>query len=718
MRKEQEIFDELADLCKSKGYAHAIAFFCFRDNLVGYKDQLKGKDYAKLFSWERLIRTEISTLIGQMARSPIDFSHPGQSALEHMLAKSEALLKELHQAMMAPFTEIFKAALANPEHLNPISSAEAMREPIFYGAESAYSFQYRDLAPKKYSRDEEWLRRNKGFSIEEARKVVVSIMNFLNENAVATLKKLKDVPPEDWSVLGAFEFSITDIEKGADLPAETIEKILDAFTTQSAGNGAFTSLHEFNSTNSCPLLKNGDRRYILFQYVSLTEALYDTPFYWMTADVDYRDQAFSNRGKFTEEFTTERLRRVFGDARVFQNVDVWAGKGKKFGEIDTLVLFADRAVVIQAKSKKLTLEARKGNDLQLKTDFKGAVQDACDQALECSRKLIEGLQFTDVAGKEIKLPKLIRKVHPLCVVSDHYPALTFQAQQFLKAEVVLPVEKPLVCDVFWLDVVTEMLETPLRFLSYLELRAKAGDNVLISHENVVLGYHLKQNLWLGKYDFMHLHDDISADLDVAMAVRREGIDGDRTPPGILTQLRDTRIGRIVGEIEKRSEPASVGLGLELLMLSGKAAREIGDAIDKIASVAAKDHREHDVTVAFAGTKSGLTVHCNTLPNDAAAKKLEAHCEIRKYSQKATTWHGLAVGEGDAAIKFGVMLDYPWKEDSKLEEAVKEMPDPLPAKALPDMIRKLVPKRKFGRNERCPCGSGLKYKKCCLTRPRD
>jgi hypothetical protein len=40
----------------------------------------------------------------------------------------------------------------------------------------------------------------------------------------------------------------------------------------------------------------------------------------------------------------------------------------------------DIAIVLQAKSKKLTLPARKGNDLQLQADFKAAVQDGVDQA--------------------------------------------------------------------------------------------------------------------------------------------------------------------------------------------------------------------------------------------------------------------------------------------------------------------------------------------------
>jgi hypothetical protein len=50
----------------------------------------------------------------------------------------------------------------------------ALREPIFYGGESAYGFQYRDFAELKYGADDAWLRTNKRFTIGEVRKVVAA----------------------------------------------------------------------------------------------------------------------------------------------------------------------------------------------------------------------------------------------------------------------------------------------------------------------------------------------------------------------------------------------------------------------------------------------------------------------------------------------------------------------------------------------------------------
>jgi hypothetical protein len=721
-RAEQEIFNDLAALCISPGYAHAVAHFCLRDQVVGYGDALKSEDYAKLFSFDRLIRTEISTLIGLMVRAPRDLTMPDGKILEGYIGRTEALLKELHHAMNAPAMAELREAFADPEKFkgfDPFARGAALREPIFYGAESAYSFQYRDLSVLKYVRDEDWLKKNKGFSPEEAKTTVAAIDEVLSNNLLETLKAMKALPPEKWSIFGGFEFSASDIAEKSELPEPTVKAVIDAFTYPEEGNPTFTSLNEFNAVNAFPMLKADEGKYVLFLYMSLTEALYETPFYWMTGDKSYSATAMNNRGLFTEEFSSARLERVFGPDKVFRNVDIWetSARKRRLGEIDTLVLIGDRAIVVQAKSKKLTLAARKGNDLQLQGDFKAAVQDACDQAVSCSQHLVAGATFlADSSGKEIPVPASLKKIHPICVVSDHYPALSFQAQQFLSFSPSDHIEQPLVCDVFFIDVVTEFLETPLRLLSYLELRARAGNNVSLSHEIVALGYHLKQNLWLGEHDFIALEDDIAVDVHIAMAARRDGVDGEKVPGGILTEIKGTAVGRIIEEIERRTEAGAIGTGLELLKLSGQSANYLSPAIDKIAADAAKDGKSHDVTVASSQAGSGITVHCSSLPNDVAARQLERHCELRKYSVKATKWFGLVLQPGNGAIRLGLMLDYPWEQDAAMDAAVAKMPDARPIETLADSPKGGRGKRrKIGRNEPCPCGSGLKYKKCHLAK---
>lgn len=716
MSKEQEIFDDLARLCVCPGYAHVIAYFCYRDNIVRYKEELKSEDFSKLFSPDRLIRTEISTLLGLMVREELNFSIPTPSQFQELIENTERLLRELHDALNQPFVEALKKMDAESASDDPFDTAEAMREPIFYGSESAFSWQYRDLAEKKYAGDDEWLKGNKGFTIGDARRIVNAIGDFLNSKLRSTLRGLKDLPREEWSALKGFQFSPEDIVAESNLPNEAVVNFLDAFCFANDGNPTFTSLHEFNATNAFPILKIVDGTYALFQYNSLAEALYETPFYWMGADKTYAQVAMSNRGKFAEVFAAERLGHVFGPQNVHRNVTIWASKGKALAEIDVLVLFGNCAAVCQTKSKKLTIESRKGNDLQLQNDFKSAVQDACDQAIVCAEQLQSGaLTFEDASGAKITIPKQISKIFPICIVSDHYPALSFQARQFLKCQVADSIRTPLICDVFLLDVVTEFLDSPLRCLSYLELRSMAGDKMIFSHEMTALGYHLKQNLWLGEYDFVQLHDDLSTDLNVAMAVRRDGMPGERTPPGILTRIQGLSIGKIITEIERVRNSAAIDLGLFLLQLSEDTVRDLSRGIDKIATQAAKDGRPHDVTIGVGSASNGITVHCNSLPDLIARPKLQKHCELRKYSQKAVTWFGIGVAPGNAKLRFAVALDNPWTPDAETDKLVAAMPPGLSQNALKGVIKFSKSKKKVGRNDLCPCGSGLKYKKCHLNK---
>lgn len=104
MRDENQIFTELTELCGSVGYAHAIAHICFRDNVIRYVDEMTPDDILPQFSMERLVRTEISTLIGLMFKSPIDMTIPEPSKMQIMLERTDSLLKELHQSMVAPTT--------------------------------------------------------------------------------------------------------------------------------------------------------------------------------------------------------------------------------------------------------------------------------------------------------------------------------------------------------------------------------------------------------------------------------------------------------------------------------------------------------------------------------------------------------------------------------------------------------------------------------------
>ena len=127
------------------------------------------------------------------------------------------------------------------------------------------------------------------------------------------------------------------------------------------------------------------------------------------------------------------------------------------------------------------------------------------------------VRLEDSESRTVVVPRTLKEVNIVCVVADHYPTLSFQAREFLRYASEGVIRPPFVIDVFAMDVITEMLQSPLRFLSYVSRRVSYADKVLASHELIVLAYHLKKNLWVDdELTMVCLDDDISADLDIAM----------------------------------------------------------------------------------------------------------------------------------------------------------------------------------------------------------
>lgn len=701
MNKESKALKKLESLCTSQGYIHALAALCFRDNFYAYQDELTISKVAENFSMHALIRQEISLLTAMMLKNPVDGTFPGESIIETYMDATDQLLHELHVAINSfDFAEHIKNDGITD---NPFTKGEVLRETIFYSGETAYDFQYLDFSKQKYQRDDEWLLANKGFTIKDAVIIAKSISSLHTERALIAGNLPDDIRKKGISYLPIFMFSIDDIHSDTGIDNYTIKNFIHSFSISGIIKEKFRSASDLNPVNIYPIIQIDEKNYVLFQLYSLAESLYESPFYWFLEDTSYKPIAETNRGAFTEDFCFKILCSIFGEQNVFKNVEIYDSK-QRVGEIDVLVIFAGRALVLQAKSKRLTLLARKGDDKQIRGDFEKTIQAAYDQGLLCCKNIFnDSLRFVVDGKKQIAIGE-IKNVYIFCVISDNYPSLSFQARQFLKYETSDNISWPLVFDIFTLDAICEMLSSPLLFLSYIDRRARFSDKIIASSELIILSYHLRQNLWINEGNtLIHLHEDVSAAIDVAMCSRRKGADGKKNPDGILTRYHETTLGGILKQIEAKPNKEIIDFGLFVLEFSEETFMDVSVKLEKIISLARADGNNHDLSVIINENNSGMTIHCNSLPQPVAQVGLQKHCEMRKYRCRAAKWFGVCLSPTDLSLRFGLTFDYSWQQDSRKDAAVQSLPLP------PQMSKKI------GRNELCPCGSGKKYKKCCLVK---
>jgi uncharacterized protein YchJ len=108
-----------------------------------------------------------------------------------------------------------------------------------------------------------------------------------------------------------------------------------------------------------------------------------------------------------------------------------------------------------------------------------------------------------------------------------------------------------------------------------------------------------------------------------------------------------------------------------------------------------------------GKDSGITVHASYLPTQAGLERLEPHVLAKKYQQKAPSWFGVGLHPEDQSLLFGYNAEFPWEKNDVLEEASRSFSSGIGV----EFVNGKPVKRKIGRNDPCPCGSGKKYKKC-------
>ena len=303
-RTEQEIFDELGTLCASPGYIHVLGLLSLHDNMISYDGHMTGEDMAASYAPDRTIRTEFSTLLSLTIKHPVDFGLPPPQDMQALIDRTRALLAELHDRLRQPMLDAIVEGLKRQKSGLPVNEAiifargDVMREPIFYGGESAYSFQYRDFALERYGKDDPWLRANKGFGIADAHTVARALAELTNRKVAATLREARRSDPAQWTALPGFICTLEEIADEAGIAPEAAQAVLAAFTApEPPTNAGFRSLGDFNIANACPILRSPDGGYVSLQTYGVVEALYESPFYWMAADKAYKDIAFGNRGR-------------------------------------------------------------------------------------------------------------------------------------------------------------------------------------------------------------------------------------------------------------------------------------------------------------------------------------------------------------------------------------------------------------------------------------
>lgn len=701
-RQKQKIIQDIEAVTQQSGFLYSFAFLCYRDLFVDPEE-------AASRNWlESLAHQELGLLAGLLVKRILRPGRPSEEEAEHQVAQIDALFQELHDAYRPPSVRALNlgTSAAAPSLDRPsrprqdYGLGDFFAEGILYDGSGAYDFQFLDLAAKRYQKDRQWIVKNRGFSIEAACGIARQLKQLVETQfrGLTPRESLTDLCDQ---CLTAFSFDPRQI-KG--VPAATIDAFLEAFSLEPGMvNQDFNIYGDYNAFDASPIIRLGDGRYVLFVYFLLAQSIYESPFYWMGGDLTYRDTAFSNRGKATTSIAYEMMVRVFGDDHVFQDVRVMRNKREDVTDIDILAFVGNKAVVIQAKSKKLTQLARRGSEDKLKADFKAAVQDGYDQAIASRRALLDGrYTFLDTAGNELSLEDSLDDVYLVCLTADNYPSLSLQTAHLLSREAGSPA--PIAISLFDLDILTFYLKGPVDFAYYQRQRAATSDYFIANSEIALLAYHLSHRLWRSPGHDLEAVDASWAQLIDAHypAARGQYVLKDPSMK-LFNSWKNDRFTALVDQLKESRHPGFTDAVFMLNEMSSALADRLVELIEATKQKTTRDSKRHSVSIAIGeGQERGVSFVC--LPSaEMLVQDVLAFGSLKKYQLRASEWLSLGSTSGSTKmIDFATFTKEPWKPDPELDALSRRLKPGL-------RIRR---GKKVGRNSPCPCGSLLKFKHCC------
>lgn len=707
-----ETVKEIQQLINQPGYLYSLLTIALHDLFLPLES------YADINWWDRISYQELGYLFGVLIKKPLQIGvYPSQEDVQKQIDNTYHLLKQLHNhysdtAFSAMIDSALKAKKATgkvpPTNERFYSTPEAVIESIFYDDSGAYDFQYWDSAPHRYAKDDSWIKQHFGFTIQDAVELS-KYLKQLSENKFRNASMPK-TPEElnDW-ILSVFSFKEEDIENLTEAKRKALDKLS---VIPGKCNQSFNLISNFNELEVKPIIKLPNSTYILPISFDLARSVDESPFYWIKeADEEYfLKVATENRGKYTEEAAFELFQKVFGEENVYLDAQVhrkkeegYKKKGKYHTDIDVLTLIGNKAVIVQAKSKKLTLPSRQGDIEKLGSDFKSAIQDAYDQGLKARGEILSGdAIITQKDGKEIILTESLDEAYIITLTTDNYPALAFQIHNFLNKQDSDPF--PIAINLYDLDLLMQYLPDPFDFLFYVNQRISLASIIFGSSEIACLGYHLSQKLFIdpkNSPDKLHIAQDFGQYIDDDVMRQRYGSDEDKKNSKIRQKWKNESFTKLVSQIKSSKEPRLTDAIFFLYNLSSDTADELVKMMEKQKQEALKDHNPHTMAMPLDSAMGGITYVVEPDTTRDLHEHLMAYSVARKYKTKADKWLGLgSYAKSPNIIDSITFSKEPWKPDSKLEELASAMIRPGQIIA-----------RKTGRNDPCYCGSGKKYKKC-------
>lgn len=453
-----------------------------------------------------------------------------------------------------------------------------------------------------------------------------------------------------------------------------------------------------------------------FDYYSLTDNLYRAIQRLISSNnpnYNWKDR----QAEGSETMVEKLFSKLLPDCLVYRNnYYPISGSMKKLAENDILIVYHDTLLIIEVKAGAFVYTSPLTDYPAHVKSYRTLIEKAdhqCDRTFEYINSNSTAEFYNQDKTKKFAVNKGdYNYIYQISVTVDNINEVAARAEKMgffkLKSDAIS-------ISVDDLIVYSEYFESPLVFMHYL-MQRKAATTVptlALYDELDHLGMYIKDNCYTYKME------DLDPDSKYFYAGYREDLDKYfgalyAKGPSVKKPVQDMQplFMKMISVIEKGSEENKVWLSSYLLNLSYDGRKNFEENINAVYNRQSIEKREFPVI--FGGDGKSVKMTCFVKQEGIASMGMN---EKQDYIFATMIWNN---EERRACIelaydKNGQLLNVSGREFS-IDEIDEGDFDRLKLLGAENAARRVElhkkRNRKIGRNEKCPCGSGKKYKHCC------
>lgn len=394
-------------------------------------------------------------------------------------------------------------------------------------------------------------------------------------------------------------------------------------------------------------------------------------------------------------------------------------------EADVVVLWGPFLIVAEAKGKRVDQEAFRGGKYKLKNAISKNIEDAFSQAQRLTRALEANVVLPlkeRETGRIVRVDgRNLRRIMPISVTLQHLAGIPTQLAVTRRLGLFKGDAYPWSVCIDDFDVITRFAGSPDVFLHYIERR--------IAHQKLDIGMRGDELDIFGHYLDNRLHPDVYENREeVRKGPERKFIafhgGEERFEPFYVAEWYGTEspeepagldvpdeVRSVLDELRTRTDYGARWIAFALLGLNNTTIEKLASALRDLGSSKAKGERIHRITMREGSVVLNIMAH-RGLTERKFFENVTARARIEHYRHKVNTTVSIGINQKSAkAFEVAQWLEGEWEYEEELEKILEEDRE---------KPRNLIPSSRSnrpGRNEPCPCGSGQKFKKCCIERIR-